>query len=178
LIRIGQDTKTEGISRPPPPPVGWQEHPPNPRRDRVSISKEAREWEQGQWIEGAEGSEVDPMALANAVLNDPTFSKSASQLMKPGVSLRSMASRDSTSAPDVRSTDQPERLPGPQKPVDPRIAWASRHAPLEQMLAKPPTTMNVQGNLTLPNGMDLPLSASFEMGDSGMQSALFRAQLP
>lgn len=160
-------------------PADWQEHGVDPQRDRVNLSDDAKKWQEGQWLDEGLKRGEDPKATAQEVIRDPKFAQQAAKVHKPRIQLREMAKRTSdaeegpseggeTSHPHLNDTLS-------AKPVDPKIEMASRHAPLESMLHKGPKTLSVRGNLSLPGGQNLPLTASFEMGEGNALAASFMA---
>ena len=160
-------------------PADWQEHGVDPQRDRVNLSDDAKKWQEGQWLDEGLKRGEDPKATAQEVVRDPKFAQQAAKVHKPRVQLREMAKRASD-APHGRTetdaSDQPhlqDALAAP--PIDPKIEMASRHAPLESMFHKGPKTLNVRGNLSLPGGQNLPLTASFEMNEGSPLTASFMA---
>ena len=170
--------KTKGLTRLKqaiPIPQDWQEHGTDPHRDQVSISDDAKKWQQGDWLtEGLKQGE-NPKATAQEVVKHPEFAQQAKNLHKPRVQLREMAKKGPDSREDL-AEENDNVLPGPfAAKVDPKIAMASRHAPLESMFHKGPKTLNIRGNLSLPGGQNLPLTASFEMNEAQTLQAAFGA---
>lgn len=160
-------------------PADWQEHGVDPQRDRVNLSDDAKKWQEGQWLDEGLKRGEDPKATAQEVIRDPKFAQQAAKIHKPRVQLREMAKRTSDAeegAAEGGETGQPQLNDTlSAKPVDPKIEMASRHAPLESMLHKGPKTLSVRGNLSLPGGQNLPLTASFEMGEGNALAASFMA---
>jgi len=161
-------------------PVDWQEHGVDAKRDRVSLSDDAQKWQQGDWLDGGLEPGEDPSATAKELVRDPQFAQQAKKLHKPRVQLREMARQ---SAPSLEGSSTQEDaflgLPGPSEtthaPIDPKIAMASRHAPLDTLFQRGPQTLNMRANLALPGGHVIPLTASFEMGQGQMLQAAFGA---
>ena len=159
--------------------IDWQEHGVDPQRDHVNLSDDAKKWQEGQWLDEGLKRGEDPKATAQEVVRDPKFAQQAAKLHKPRVQLREMAKR--SGHPEEQSaaggeTEQPKLQDTlTATPIDPKIEMASRHAPLESMLHKGPKTLSVRGNLSLPGGQNLPLTASFEMGEGNALAASFMA---
>jgi len=168
--------KTEFVRAIRQAPPNWQEHGLGRQKDRVSISEDARHWQEGQWLNDGLEADEDPAAVAKEVVRSAEFLQHAKKSVKPRISLREMAKKTGQPHPTQRETlDVPPDQVAQAPEVDPKIAMAARHAPLDGLLNKPPQTLNVRGQLALPGGQNIPLIASFEMGSGGVMNAAFKA---
>ena len=175
LRRLGssqQADKTQAL------PQNWQEHEIDATRDRVAISDDARKWQQGEWLDEGIKPGEDPKTTAEEVVRNPEFAKHAQKIHKPRIQLREMAKKGQhgRESEDLDNGLEDSIQGGlSAKGVDPKIAMASRHAPLETMFHRGPQTLNMRGNLSLPGGQNLPLTASFEMSEGNPLQASFQA---
>ena len=176
---VGKSQSSTALQRSVPLPQDWQEHGVDGKRDQVSLSEDARKWQQGDWLDGGLKPGEDPKATAEEVVRNPEFAQQAKKLHKPRVQLREIARKSKESDEVNEDEELANGLPGPtqqvRSAVDPKISMASRHAPLEMMLQRGPQTLNVRGNLALPGGQTLPLTASFEMSEGRTLQAAFSA---
>lgn len=173
LRRTGRSSQ---VNRTQPLPQNWQEHNIDAGRDKVTLSDDARKWQQGEWLDEGLKPGENPKATAEEMVRNPVFARQAQKIHKPRVQLREMAKRGASQR-EESETESSEHVNGsaPAQSIDPKIAMASRHAPLESMFHKGPQTLNVRGNLSLPGGQNLPLTASFEMSEGNPLQATFRA---
>jgi flagellar biosynthesis/type III secretory pathway protein FliH len=117
-------------------PQNWQEHEIDAGRDRVAISDDARKWQQGEWLDEGLKPGENPKTTAEEVVRNPQFAKHAQKIHKPRIQLREMAKKSQqeyhSEGVDNGLEDGVQSGLGIQN-VDPKIAMASRHAPLESM---------------------------------------------
>ena len=174
---IKRTCASQELERLQPLPQDWQEHDVDPKRDKVTLSEDAKQWRQGQWLTGGLKPGEDPKATAEEVIRNPEFAKQAHKAHKPRVSMRETAKQTTRGQSHESAAATHDGLPGPADvtSVDPKIAMAARHAPLESMLQRGPKTLNMRANLALPGGQNVPLTASFEMGEGNVVQAAFRA---